>query len=1663
MAYVINNRVFSTLSEAQQYITESDFAVTPTITEITNPEQIRSILDPTRFVIGPGFDDQDISKEPGELDPVATTVNDPIEFPPDEGDLRQRLYDLFNTGFRWADIAEIWGSGEESLEEILDRIAGNIDVPPEDSTQAREILGQYVTEAFDRAQEIVDTMVDNPEELADMEDPGELTKLFIEQGGMSFAGAAPPVTPAGSSGPLVITGGAGVTGEFERIKNTGGRIFGETVPVVQYDPETGEPLRDENGDLVTVEEYREGLLDVMVPYIPGVSLPNWMPTAGVIFLPTIQEAVNKVGDIIDETGIGEAWEEGDIGEVLNDIGEIIVRSGEAAAGVLEEKVSEIIGTITGAISDPTKAGTVLGGVIGTAFPSIPQWLPPLILDPRVYGAVRQILTQNFNTPEEDFPPITQEVETEQDPNTLFTNRGNNYFVNSETDEYFQLAESEDIDFEFNGQYTREQLEDTGLETINSGTYQSLVDDLSFHALEEDIYQYSMEDLIARYEEEGGLLPSDWKLMDKESQYNFFLDDYFDIPPLIEDPDKDPDEEPPVEPAPEPEPPVEPPPTDQPEPEPEPDPTDTSVIEGLFADFLAQLDEEFTGQQEQINQIIQNFVETLPDFDAMPTMEDIAEYFEINGVTLSQQNFDRIREELANAGYLTQEQLTEALAGVATPEQVQEAIQNAGFATPEQVMQALAEAGYATPEDITNALANSGFVTENRLLQALAEAGYATPDQVEQIVNNAISNIVIPEGATAEEVRQLIQEAIDGIPAGISLEDVSGVVNEAIANIEFPEGLSDSDVRNIVGSFGFATTEEVRGIINEAIAGIVIPEGATTEEVRQLIQEAIDGIPEGISLDEVGGLINEAISNIEFPEGLSGDDVRSIVDSFGFATTENVRDIVNTAISNIQFPEGATTEEVRQLIQEALDGLPEGISLEDIGGIVNEAIANIEFPEGLSEGDVRGIVDSFGFATSADVQAGFDDLNDKIDNVLNGVATQFTEQEAAFAADLLGLETSVFQQLAATEGALRDELLGLGEDLDSIRADFSGRFDEFADTFAAFQTDVSGQFDTLNNKIDDAVNGLSIQLTEQEATFLEELTGVEASVLQQLAATEGGLRSELESLGFNLTEFQSDVAGRFDQFEDTFALFQTDVGEQFADLNQRFDDAVNGIATQFSNQEAEFLASITGLEASFIQSLAAVEGGLSGELEMLGTDLISLQEDVAGRFDEFQETFTGFQANVTGQFGDLNDKLDDALNGIATQFSDQEAAFLETVTGVEASVLQQLATVEGGLSNQLQALGFNLASLRADVFGRFDEFEQTVGQQLTQAEQDRSRIEQSLQNALALQAQGQLRALTEAEARLLAEITGGNAEILQELSTQTGGLQQQLSDLGFNITDVESRLGEQITTGLSQAQQDRLRIEQGLYNALQLQSQGQAVELDEAEARLLAEITGGDAAILQEMSSQTGALENQLSSLGLNLTTVQQNLSQDISDLQAFTGFGFSEAAQQRQNLQQALIVANADITQLSSDMFAQFQSQNESIEELFEGTNVNIEALQQGQISQAEAFAQYAQSTDVRLGLGEQQREEILTRQADFERMYGEEQQKLQQQIMGGNVLTALAAGGMFAAPAVPTRAPYEEFIKGITYRPREAPQLAIKTPALDYNEEAQKLLMRTRRRGMLV
>jgi len=1230
--YSVGDRTFSTIQEARAY----DFETSGTIDNVKAVTSEETISQNTTAKEQPlrGF----------WLENSGISANEWIEL---LNNFLRTYYEDQDTD----DIDRVFRSQEaQALDDLFTRYANGEATVDELAAFEIDFLRDVdgVSEWWDQtvsiaeADRIIGTLETNPAELANIPAPtGTKTSEYVENGALTFAGATPttPIAVVGDKR-VVLRGGTGVTVDIEQVIGAGGRIFGEG-----------------------------GMLDAVIPYIPGISLPNWMPTAGVIFLPSVGETIDKISAIIAETDITDAIEEGDIGEILNDIGTIIVGTGSEVVSEVQAQVTKILGQIQGTVADPTQAGTLIGGIFAGSFPSgIPDWLGGILAENVgrvVYGAARTVLVDSGTATEEQLPPITQEEE--EDPALMFTHRGSNYFVNKELDEFFQLAESEEYQFELNSQFTREQLQETGLETINSGTYQSLLDDLSFHALEEDIFQYPIEDLIARYEEEGGVLPDGWEEMDAAARYNFFLGDYFDIEDYVADiPEEGEEEEQDV----------------------------TSIVEGLFADFLEQLDTEFTGQQEQINTIINNFVETLPDFDAMPTMEDIAEYFELNGVTLSEQNFERIRQELANAGYLTEEQLTEALAGVATTEQVQEAIQGAGFATAEQVIQALAEAGYATPDDIATALSNSGFLTEEQFNATLAEAGYLTEEQL----ITALADV-----ATTEEVQEALQGA------------------------------------------GFATLDEVRLALSEA--------GYLTEEEFRL-------------------------------------------------TTEELRQ----AISDL--PDGATEEEVRQIIQEAIDSLPgsgEGLSVDDVREIINEAISGIALPDAVTEEQVRSILDSFGFSTSEEVQAGFENIQ-----------------------------------------------------------------------------------------------------------------------------------------------------------------------ENFEDLTSRFNDAINGIATEFSEQEALFLESITGLEASLIQSLSNIEGGLSAELEMLDTNIIALQEAVEAGFDDFA-TF------ATEQFG---------------LASDERRALQEAIIAVDGNVTQ----------------------LSADFQREFEEFGGTL------------------------------------------------AELFEGVGFSIEDLQQGQISQAEAFESLNSYLAEQFQT----AQQERQSLQEAILNV------------------------GGDVNLLsdtmfEQFQAQNETLEELFAGTNVNIEALalgQISQTEAINQFQDYVADEFLAAQEDRIRITEALISVNGNLEELNLASLDTFNELNLSIEELANEFNVNFEALQQGQISQYEAYNEFQDNVTQRLDISNQQLEDILAGQDDilsgqrdilsgqediimgqeeFQILYGEQQQALEDQIMAGNVLNALAAGGMFApAAAAPARAPYEEFLQGITYRPREVPELAIKTPVVDYNEEAQQLLMRTRRRGML-
>ena len=901
------------------------------------------------------------------------------------------------------------GVPEGTSAEVLARLQGRGITTQE---QLNAAIEQIVIESFDRAQEIVDTMVDSPEELADMEDPGELTKLFIEQGGMQFAGTTPTTPITTVSGPsgetMVIRGGAGVT-------ITTGNIL----------------------------QNVEGILRDLVPYIPGISLPNWMPTAGVIFLPTVGEAINKVNDIAGD--IVDAVEEGEsIGEILSTIGTIIVGAGGDLVSEVQEQINKVIGQVTGAIADPTQAGVILGGILSSSYPSgIPDWLGGILIENvtgAVYGAARNVLVDSGAATEEQLPLTQVDTETDPDPNTLFTNRGNNYFVNSETDEYFQLAESEDIDFEFNGQYTREQLEDTGLETINSGTYQSLLDDLSFHALEEDIYQYSMEELIERYEAEGGILPGDWKLMDEESQYNFFLDDYFDIPPLIEDPDKDPDEDPEAD------------PDADPEADPEADPdddtgtdTDTSDIADLFSDIL----------EETEVRILQSIAEA-----GYATPEDIAAAIEEAGLLTA----ENLADTLEAAGFATPEDITNALqaAGFATPEDIATALEAANILTPEALATALSEAGFATPEDIATALADSGFATPEDIATALQAAGFATPEDITTALNAAglltaddLATALSESGfVTAEDLVTALAEAGFTTP-----EDIAS----AISGLATPQDIADA-----LDAAGFATPQDIQ----DAVAGLATPEDIqealanfnfTDDQIAQLTA----AIPEGLTLDQLNETLAGALEGVATGEEL--DAVMDAITGLNFATPEDVEN----ALANFNF----TDDQLQQIV----DALPPGLNITDLNDALATALDGLALGADLDAATdtIVTAINGLNFATAEDVQnalANFGFTDDQLQQIAGVIPEGLTlaELNEALSSSLAGiaLGTDLEDATNTIVNAIDGLAFATPEDIRTALSEFNFTQDQL-DQIAALIPDTlrSGEVEDL---LSTALTGISRQ-------------------------------------------------------------------------------------------------------------------------------------------------------------------------------------------------------------------------------------------------------------------------------------------------------------------------------------------------------------------------------------------------------------------------------------------------------------------------------------------------------------------------------------------------------------------------------------------------------------
>ena len=245
-------------------------------------------------------------------------------------------------------------------------------------------------------------------------------------------------------------------------------------------------------------------------------------------------------------------------------------------------------------------------------------------------------------------------------------------------------------------------------------------------------------------------------------------------------------------------------------------------------------------------------------------------------------------------------------------------------------------------------------------------------------------------------------------------------------------------------------------------------------------------------------------------------------------------------------------------------------------------------------------------------------------------------------------------------------------------------------------------------------------------------------------------------------------------------------------------------------------------------------------------------------------------------------------------------------------------------------------------------------------------------------------LTEQQQETLQEFVrqGGQIEELdsnqQQIIEDLGGVNEVVSDLAENVSGLEEGLQQAATEredirasqeeGFTQAEQDRQRLMEAIVEA-----RGQTTELSQEMRDLLAQSNQ----TMQEMFEGTGVDIDELRSGQLSqeeaTNALREYTQQEFGAVREELAAGLTEAQQERQELMEAWIAANGNIENLSEEMRDRFEATNQTVEELFAGTNVDIQELRDGQISQAQATDALREYTEQELGVVREELQAGLT------------------------------------------------------------------------------------------
>jgi len=898
-----------------------------------------------------------------------------------------------------------------------------------------------------------------------------------------------------------------------------------------------------------------------------------------------------------------------------------------------------------------------------------------------------------------------------------------------------------------------------------------------------------------------------------------------------------------------------------------------ITEEMFNDIVGQIRED--------NQVeTQEIIDALAALNVtdLPTLSQIEEAFpELNDVSLTQiQN--TVSTLLSDAGLLTTEEFSEAMAEVLTPEQLATALANLPYGDAEDFIEAVANAGYSTPEDIATALNDADLMSNEDFGTYMEQFREDVVGDVGTLLEEAIENfpfpdtftdaqveqlretIVIPEGATMAQVQEALDRLAEQMPAEApTLQEMSTLLNTALdgLNIASPE-----DVRTALAEFNFSE-EQLTQIIN------ALPEGLNISDLSTALEDVVVGEDLEAAVDTITDLIGDL-------DIASTEDIRTLLTEYGF-TEEQLAQISQA----VNIPESVTLAELRQ----ELDNLPENLTAQevidlmlesdvatksDFQTMLDEAFENFAFPDTFTDAQIKQIKDSIVFPSTASmdqIQTALDRLEDQIPEAgpsLDEIQKLFTDTLGGLAIASPQDVRDALSEFEFSESQINQIINALPENISN------------SDLATALEDVVVGEdLDAAVDTIKETIGNLSIASPDDVRDILTnygfteaQLAQIEGAVTIPPSATIADVQRIVDSIPEGLTAEQvaTQLSGEFEGLTKDIAGVQSGIDE----LAESLGLSTDGLLTAISNLSGADGENLTTLQENILAGLGDISEEFGTDISGVVESVTDLTTDVADGIEGLGDQLTGIGEGIGGvQSGidDLAENLGLSTDALILAISNLGTATGEDLTGLETSVLT-------GLGDLADNLGLNIG----DVVDSVTDLETGLTENITSLSDQLTGVEEAVG--------GVTTAVTEGVESLADALGVQTDDIEAAIVTLGSGLGGELTDLETNVLLGLTGLADSIGTDVGTVVDSIAGLGTGLGENIQGLSEGLSEQLGTGFEGIGGQLESG----FGQLGQQLG-----LATLGLFGLGAKQPTAQEIAAAQReFKYTPFEEKATPRQ-------------------------------------------------------------------------------------------------------------------------------------------------------------------------